>query len=267
MNINVINSFILIKPDILDNSLIISEIEELLMNNDLKVNRKRNVILSENDVDIMWPKFKYDYVTSEMLKLYITNKELVLYHIEGEHAIQKTTKIKNKIRNKHAKSSYIINCIHTPSDNLEYEEHLGCMINTARIINTTNGNKNLDVDRRCVRYRELEVIRFKKCAKVLWNQFTSNFDNFENMKEKNLKNKHSLVLNYNSSSLNEVVAALFECYSNWEIEDAYKAAFLAKFKGEYPIEKSDSEIEIRKNYEFLKSFNFDVKVVINNDVY
>lgn len=251
------NSFILFKPDAMNHECVIKEIHGKLKESNLKIIKQLITVLEDAEVECMWPKFKNDVVTLTMLKKYVMNKELLVYLIEGEEAIQKIIAIKKYIRKKYAHSDFIINCIHTPENIAEYKDHLDCIFKNdsdyekvyTPLIKTSDYSRFL-------RYSSLEKRRLVLCAEELWSQlriidFKKNYHEFMEKSQ-----RYILFLVHDSShTLTYVVAVLFEFFKSWEVEDSYIAAFATKTAGEYPIFSSDSYEEISGARDYLESKN------------
>lgn len=95
-------SFILLKPDAINRPEVVTKIVEMVNKAGLRIENTNKVILTKNDIVALWGYLVSDYIMFNIMADRFTHKELVLYVIEGEDALNKVHSIKRFIRNKYA---------------------------------------------------------------------------------------------------------------------------------------------------------------------
>lgn len=111
-------SFVLIKPDGLENKEITCCLHDKFKENNINIIDKDKIILSCEDVLVMWPAYMNCYVSKELLINYLANKEVEVWRVTGDYILDKLKRIKKYIRDNYGKGC-IANCIHTPFDTEE----------------------------------------------------------------------------------------------------------------------------------------------------
>lgn len=113
------NSFILFKPDSMENQEIRTYVYTYILNNGLTIIESKTVYLTEKDVELIWDFTSRDLVSKCILSDYLTNRTLDLIRVAGEEAISIVSRLKNDVREKYSRSFYE-NCIHAPKNEAEY---------------------------------------------------------------------------------------------------------------------------------------------------
>lgn len=254
-------SFVMIKPDIFYNNAVRTEVEKCIRQNDLTISRRKNVRLGCSDVDALWRERQNDLVTNFVLKLYLVQKEIEIIYLEGEDAIEKTSRIKKYIRKKFAVSRYA-NCIHTPIDEAEY------ILQRDRLDLCTDEACDSFEYEPCMRahvafkkYEELDIARMLECAKYIWTNsneigWNNLYDRFQIKKKK----YNLYLLAEERNTIIHVVACLYEYLSDWTLERAYISAFATEAKGSFCIMTGDRIEEVETMYHRLQNCGLDLKL-------
>jgi len=108
-------SFIMMKPDGMNNLEMQKELKEQIKTFELDVTETLQISLKGEDIICFWDFYSTCPISTLLLQRYLTGKKLATLVLTGEDAIRKTKKIKAIIRNKYSLSAFS-NCIHTPSD-------------------------------------------------------------------------------------------------------------------------------------------------------
>lgn len=82
-------SFFLLKPDLLNNQDGLKLLYVLIDEKNLEIVSRKELLLDEKDVNILWPYCEYDPVCHWLMKDYVVGKKLYYFDIEGTDAVKK----------------------------------------------------------------------------------------------------------------------------------------------------------------------------------
>lgn len=116
-------SFILIKPDGMNNLVMLEDLASQVELFGLSIVDTCKFIFKKEYIKSLWPSHYVCPLTSALLNKYLTGYELKVLVLEGEDSITKTNKIKSYIRQKYSLGAFS-NCIHTPSNLSELKSQL-----------------------------------------------------------------------------------------------------------------------------------------------
>ena len=242
------NSFILFKPDACDNLKIIDEVKSFLLKKGILVVHKKNVVITENDIEKLWEFTEQDIISKKLLQKYIIGKELPVWFVRGEDAINQVNNLKRRVRKEYG-INFLMNCIHAPRTTYEYEKDIQIFNKNKQI---SSKNKRLIYDTK----------KFKKFEYAV----TQDIDNiiveiFNAITRKNIDeyivydrvHKFKLyLLNDDIHELIFIVAALYNNLPISSLSDAYLMAIVAEQKNRCLIMTSDNKGDIYKIYIKLK---------------
>ena len=223
-------SFVLLKPDALNSIKIKKKIFDLLKNQ-LDIKKKKKIYLSEKDVDIIWPYCKYDPVCHWIIEQYVCKKELLLLRVKGKDALNIVVNIKKEIRKKYA-TSPVQNCIHAPSNQLEYYKDINCILCEKKqldyfydsiVVGNFSRIKNFSID------------ELRDCAEKIIERFS--ITSFAKYQYEKCKGKEPIlyILNDDIHDARYVASAILEIFPKATLLEAYWIAMGVDYEGKYPL--------------------------------
>lgn len=253
-------TFLVFKPDSMENNMIINETIRLVLSKDLSIVRNQIVNLNESQIANIWPHLAQDPVCLFLQNSYINQKELSVFFIEGKDAIKQIDCIKNRIRKQYAKWQ-CSNCLHAPRNVSEYENDINIMFNSLPEASKQNFIHN---DIPFHRFKLLSETELKECADILWSTIPQfNYKEMYNVlltRAKIKKQKYIMLKNDNNNKLQFVVAAIYDYFQCLEIEDAYYISMAADWLGEFPMFLSSDEHDLCDAVSFFERNNINIEV-------
>lgn len=249
----------ILKPDMQNNKLIFDYFVKLLKINKLTVYKKERTIFTENMIHEMWPQYIGDVISTRMLHNYLSNKVIIIIYITGRQAIKKSLKIKYKIRSRFAVSP-IQNCLHCPSNNIEYIYDRNVLKGEKQEISYSN-KKCPYQDRE--RYSKVTEKNFLRIADRLWIELSQNknyFDYYYFVNKNKLHFQYQLVLVENESyvydlSNNYVASVIYNIIPNLNILSIYLCIMNTISNGEsILVSSNDYETLVKYKQELEKRY-------------
>ena len=254
-------SFILLKPDAINNKKIVCFINENLKLDNLHICEERNIILTPNDISTIWHFTLRDPISNYLLIKYLSNKKLKLFLIEGEKAIKKICDLKRRTRQLFAKN-FLENCFHAPKNKNEYIKDTNFLLYH---INGICEEKGISDTSKFIRFSLLNESDFNDCAKKIYDKLQNNL-NFKSTILKRKSKKHTLyLLNDNIHEIIYVVAAIYEFIMDFPLYRAYLTCIYADAEGEAILYSSNNIEEIKLIYKSLEGVGINIRVE-NNDI-
>jgi len=187
------------------------------------------------------------------------NKVLSLIHVEGEEAISKVCEIKHSTRRRYI-STYILNCLHSPSDQQEYNDHIRLLVDGINdnaesdgimSIETINDLSHIKGISKFLKFSEMCSEDYIKCAKEM---IDSNYSFAQPYERKLNEEKYLLFLHrhniYRHHNL-YIAAAIYEYIPDIKLSEAYMLHGTATTKGKTLLMSSNNENEVYKSYKAL----------------
>lgn len=248
------NSFILLKPDALDDQKIMNDIFNQIEYENLKVFSQQNVEINEVSVNIIWPYCKTDTVCRKLMLRYLGERQLILLNVtsqDAKDALDKTTRIKRYIRKKYSKSPFK-SCVHTPSNSMEYTKDVEAL--------TQDGNytefENPTVVKNFLRFEKLKESDFIACALVIEKIMNSISFEFVQDCVLDASEPYKIVLiDDDVHDAKFTAGVILEIFPEYSIEKAYYIAFGVNYLESFPVfisDKFDKFDEIKTKFDFYK---------------
>lgn len=241
-------TFILLKPDAMQNKEIYNFIYKEIQKESLYFYEKKEVIITEYMVENIWKFLNKDTVGKLLMLKYLLGKSVELWLLRGDDAIQKINRLKQKVRKQFAKSM-ISNCFHAPRTYKEYKADLECICNSDHMKqNIVNKIDELD----------------RKTADILWEflkepRFEKNYQTI-----RSIHGVYYLMLeNDDKHTVAEMVNILLEVFKTWNSIIAYYVCFATDNIGEWPISFNVSLDKIEKIKEMLENKGVNTRILLN----
>ncbi|NMA32091.1 MAG: nucleoside-diphosphate kinase [Candidatus Methanofastidiosa archaeon] len=253
-------SFILLKPDAMENDQIQQHIYNSLKACNLSIKSKKEIVLKEEDVTALWEFTIRDPVCKKILQLYLTNKALQLILIEGENALSKVCKIKSETRKIYAKT-FFANCLHAPKSDQEYTRDIYFIFEGKRrelkpilIYDTSKFSK----------FSKLKKEDFHKCANEIY-MITEKNDFLIPAVKKVLSDERHLLYLHNDKihELVYVAAAIYEFIPKLTLSEAYLICICVEIKGKALLMCSDNKGSLEEIYNLLLETGITVSLAEN----
>lgn len=248
-------SFVLIKPDKVNDGMFEKELLKHLLSRDIFIENRIEFSLRPYEVEFLWPKFatRYLRLSLNLLKCYLCSRHCNILFIKGHNLIEQSKQIKSILRSKYSNGPYS-NCIHTPSNHIELEVQSN-YFRTKILTYFEEGNKtqfNLLGSRRTMglwgRLNEMSgSTLYRICKDVVENTRPYVHDSY------NLDGDYALVLYKNKQNKDYVASCLFELCSDLTIVQAITAV-IEIIKSGYVILFTGKERELIANRNILNKF-------------
>lgn len=247
-------SFILLKPDAINRPEVVTKIVEMVNKAGLRIENTNKVILTKNDIVALWGYLVSDYIMFNIMADRFTHKELVLYVIEGEDALNKVHSIKRFIRNKYALNS-LDNCIHAPRSVYEYKKDIH-VLNKIETYATIDEPMNIY---KLNRYSQLTLKDLTECSHKIGNMLNAN-ENIENKYSNS--GRYCLYLYDDEEHLPGYVAGiLYEALNELSLEECYMICIWVGSKGKICIVSNDNYDRVLEIQKFLSQYMLKTEIV------
>lgn len=224
-------SFILYKPDAI-NKKVVTETHQLTHEYGITlINRYNKVLLSE-DIDIMWPQCKEEYILNQLLKKYLCNIELPIEEYSGKSAIHKCNVIKEKIRKKYAICRFA-NCLHTPSNEKEYNFQKTILSDSFNFLNSENLNTGNYIPKKFNRFLSLSIEEKQEYVNKIWYRILQACKN--RTAEKELKGYTLYLCNDDNNRISYVISCLYQYIIDMPLDELYYKVLVADYAKGIPI--------------------------------
>lgn len=249
-------SFILLKPDAINRPAVVAKIVEMVNKESLRVESTHKVILTKNDIIALWGYLLSDYIMFNIMTDRFTRKELVLYVIEGENALDKVHSIKCFIRNEYALNA-LDNCLHAPRDIYEFNKDI-YVLNKAEIYDTIADPINIYA---LNRYSQLTLKDLTESSHKICNMLNANED-MEN-KYSNFGRYRLYLYDDNDHLPGDVAGVLYEILGELSLEECYMICIWVGNKGKICIVSDNDYGRVSRVQKFLSQFMLKTEIIEN----
>lgn len=254
-------SFILIKPDINEKHTLKKEIEEQI-HKEFAIKDIKEVYISSEDIDVLWPYCKHDPVCHWLMEDYLLNKKMILYILTGEGVLKNVKSFKREVRKKYARSPFQ-NCIHTPSDFEEYNKDIRCLLkikdDNEIVFNDKTPECNFKGINKCSK-EEME-----RCAEKISSKLKSTTFKEECIRRTRKESNYIYILNDDVHDARYVVGAILEVLPWFDLFEAYWIAMGVDFEGKYPLIDCQDGIDVNEICNILKEYGIETERVWNEN--
>jgi nucleoside diphosphate kinase len=255
-------SFILIKPDALNNKEIYTDLFKEISNKKLNILEEKNVHINEKQIECLWPYTKTDSICKHLIRRYLCKdtSRLLLVSSDGD-SILKTTSIKTKIRDLYAKSPFM-NCIHTPSSMEELKKDYDVLFGDKKSL-ASSENKTIVIP--SARLDNLTCEQEERCAiclekMMMLTSFKEYYSALNVMGERYILN----LVDDDVHDAKYTASIILECFEDISIEHAYYIAFGTNYLSEFVLHATNNS---KKATKVISMFaNHGMKVRDRNDL-
>jgi nucleoside diphosphate kinase len=250
-------SFILLKPDAIENKKISNSILNEITTLDLQVTEEYSIILRNRDIVELWNFCARDLTIYKLLQYYLANRTLRLIFVEGEEAITKINTLKRKIRFKFATSAFA-NCFHAPKNEVEYVRDSAYLLDLLQEKYKERIMEPSDFPR----YRLLTIDELQKCADELY--YMQNERVNTDIPTSYKHEKYMLfMLDDNIHELGFVAAAIYEFFQQFSIIKCYECCIIANNFGRALLISSNNLEVIKNAQSFFDSYDIITEFEMN----
>lgn len=137
-------SFIMLKPDAINNSTILNDINDI--SKSLKIHKiyKKKVIITNKIIEVFWND-RYSFKLSrKLMEYYLLEKKVIVIFVFGCDILNKINKLKKIIRKMHSSGLYS-NCLHTPGSLEENSIQLRFLLKNQKLSTFTKTYDSLSI--------------------------------------------------------------------------------------------------------------------------
>lgn len=253
-------TFILIKPDGLNDLSFCKRLYFELEKRNIKVVKTKEVYINNDEIIKIWPYCATDKVCETLMCRYLSGKKMKLLDLICEdNAIEKVKILKAELRLEYASSPFC-NRIHTPSNIIELERDYKIL--TGEKLDKDYMNKTLV--RTCKKFKKTSTDDFIKCA-IFLEKLMSNIK-FEYVAElsETLSNKYKIyILNDNIHDAKFVAGVLLDYFHYFTLERAYYIAFGVDYLGKFLVFTSNDLEDYYRFKNYMHQFNINISLKID----
>ncbi len=250
-------SFLLFKPEAFMNPSIFVTAEQMLLGRKISINSKSRVQLSRDQVLGIWKKRCFDPFSYYLMIEAYENKEFEIWMLEGEAAIGISKEIKKALRKLYA-YSFACNGVHSPSSRDEYEDNMLSIKRETPFVFPSLFFSLSDLIANSK--RKISEDDLKACALDFIPQKEEQI-----IELGNLPGKFRVVVEIdNVHWLTEYAVALFNCFEEMPLLDAYMYATNIVENDESVVFASEDLLKASESKDFLRQLGLSARITEGN---
>lgn len=251
-------SFVLLKPEAIENINVKEYIYNRIESKNLSIVKEVAIELTESQIEYLWPYSMTDHVCKTILTRYLENKRLLLIIVRSNSdAIKKTSELKYETRDKFSNSPFK-NYLHTPGDIDEFKKDMDVFFHfNDKVIEFKNptiigdfpilDNISVEQNYKCALFLEkiLNTYNFEEIAQIFM-ELSSNIKLF--------------LIDDDIHDAKYTAGVILEYFPEYPVEEAYYIAFGVNYLGEFPLTVTNDFLKAKKIIRFFRNYNLGVRM-------
>ena len=255
-------TFILFKPDAMEDSTIQDVVYDRLEQLELKIESEELVSIDEETVCMLWDFTQRDEISRHAMMHFFNKKKLKLLQIYGEEAIEKVNELKKNVRKEYSRNFYC-NCFHAPRNKKEYVHDIAYLINKDKL-RTPKNTLICDV-KGFKKYNAFDKDEIRENAVELFERINNDgISQTIQSRQKGKSDCNIYLINDDDHELVYAGVALYEYIPNIRISEAYMLAMGADLYGDVLVYSDKSKQNTKKIYNSLNEAGLKVKLELKD---
>ncbi|MCR5803677.1 MAG: hypothetical protein K6G47_05405 [Clostridia bacterium] len=255
-------TFILFKPDAMEDSTIQDVVCDRLEKLGLRIESEMLINVDEDCVCMLWDFTRRDEISRHAMMHFFNKKNLKLIQINGEDAIEKVNVLKKTIRKEYSRNFYC-NCFHAPRNKKEYDHDIAYLLKKDKL-RTPKNTLICDV-KKFKKYSAFNKNEIKENAVELFERISNDgISRTIQSREKGKSDCNIYLINDDEHELVYAGVALYEFIPDIRISEAYMLAMGADLYGNVLVYSNKSKQSTQEIYNSLNGAGLKVRLEVNS---